>query len=495
MACRNSSRRSFLKYGSLGVFGTVGSFGLPRAGFGSPRIGQRTDGKLLFVITATGGGSVMDAFLPALRQAGSPATLNAFSAAELDQGPGDLRAPKDIDFRLGGGPVGPRYSLIDFLRRHGSDTAVITQELTSVNHLVAAERSLTGNNANATRTITEAVAERYGAGQLFANLSMAIAGYSVEGRDPTLQSYAKPVGVGDASLFSLATHGVKGVANAPDPALVDRARLLRGKIEALSPFARRFGSSALVQRYVEDRNGMNAIESANLIKKLMLIDEVRTGIPLSRFGLESSDEIGMLRSAFPGLDYDTFHAQAALGFLLAKYGFSSAITLGLQDSVLLNRTDGFSVDSLPLAFDFSHNNHRGSQNTMWRRLFQVASGLIDLLKTTDFMGDPALGKLWDRSLIYVATEFGRSKHTERPESKGSGHDLNNGNIIMSPLIRGGRVYGGIDSTTGLTYGFDPVTGIADPQRTMTEKDVYSLIAQSMGIDFSGRVDMRGVVRT
>lgn len=499
MDCRKTSRRNFVKQGSIGAVGAAGttlSMGTSQNSFASERAPElRTEGKLLFVITATGGGSVMDAFLPALRQSGTPSTLNAYSAGELEQGVGDLRAPKDIDFRLGGGPVGPRYSMIDFLRRHGSDTAVITQQLTSVNHLVAAERSLNGNNANNMRTITEAVAERYGAGQLFANLSMAIAGYSIEGRDPTLQSYAKPIGVGDASLFSLSTHGHAGVANAPEPSLIERARMVRSKAEALSPFARRFGSAGTVQNYINDRNRMSAIESANLIKKLMLLDEARTGVPLSRYGLESSDEIGMLRDAFPGLDYDAFHSQAALGFLLAKYGFSSAVTLGLQDSVLLNRTDGFSVDSLPLAFDFSHNNHRGSQNTMWRRLFQVAAGLIDLLKATDFMGDPALGKLWDRSLIYVATEFGRSKHTERPESRGSGHDLNNGNIIISPLIRGGRVYGGIDPMTGLTYGFDPLTGIADPQRTMAEKDVYSLIAQAMGIDFAGRVDMQGLVRS
>ncbi len=490
---KKTDRRDFLKYSSLGSIGALGATSFPRAGFAAPRKTLDTDRKLLFVITATGGGSIMDAFLPALRQAGTPATLNAFSEGELDQGPGDLRAPKDIDYRVGG-PVGPRYSLIEFLRRHGSDTAVITQQLTSVNHLVAAERSLTGNNANATRTITEAVAERYGAQQLFSNLSMAIQGYAAEGRDPTLQPHAKPIGVGDASLFSFSTHGQKGIKNAPDSNLIARARNIRERVEGLSPFSRQFSSAALVQRYLADRRGMSGIESANLIKKLMLIDEVRTGIPLSEYGLESSDEIEALRTSFPGIDYDSFHAQAALGFLLAKYGFSTSVTLGLQDSALVNRSDGFSVDSLPLAFDFSHNHHRGSQNSMWRRLFQVVSGLIDLLKATDYMGDAAMGKLWDRSLIYVATEFGRSKHTERPDSKGSGHDLNNGNVIISPLIRGGRVYGGIDALTGLTYGFDPITGNPDRNRVMSEKDMYSLLAQALGVSFPGQTDMRGVVR-
>ncbi len=493
MKYETSDRRDFLKYSALGTMGALGATSIPRRAFAAPKVSLLADGKLLFVITATGGGSIMDAFLPALRQEGTPTTLNAFSEGELDQGPGDLRAPKNIDYRVGG-PVGPRYSLIEFLQRHGSDTAVITQQLTSVNHLVAAERSLTGNNANQTRTITEAVAERYGSSQLFSNLSMAIAGYSAEGRDPTLQAFAKPVGVGDASLFSFSTHGQKGIKNAPDPSLIARARAVRERVEGLSPFSRQFNSAALVQRYLSDRRGMNAIESANLIKKLMLIDEVRTGVPLAAYGLESSDEIEELRAAFPGIDYDAFHAQAALGFLLVKYGFSTSLTLGLQDSVLINRTDGFSVDSLPLAFDFSHNHHRGSQNSMWRRLFQVVSGLIDLLKATNYMDDPAMGTLWNRSLIYVATEFGRSKHTERPDSKGSGHDLNNGNVIISPLIRGGRVYGGIDSVTGLTYGFDPLTGLPDRNRLMSEKDMYSLLAQAMGVSFQGQTDMRGIVR-
>ena len=493
MSFEKTGRRDFLKFGSLGTIGALGATSMPGRILAEPKSSLRADGKLLFVITATGGGSIMDAFLPALREAGTPATLNAFSEGELDQGPGDLRAPKDIDYRVGG-PVGPRYSLIEFLRRYGSDTAVVTQQLTSVNHLVAAERSLTGNNANSTRTITEAVAERFGASQLFSNLSMAIAGYSAEGRDPTLRSYAKAVGVGDASLFSFSTHGQKGIKDAPEAELINRARRVRERVESFSPFSRQFNASTMVQRYLQDRRGMTSIESADLIKKLMLIDEVRTGVPLSAYGLESSDEIEALRSAFPGIDYDAFHAQAALGFLLAKYGFSTSVTLGLQDSVLINRTDGFSVDSLPLAFDFSHNHHRGSQNSMWRRLFQVVSGLIDLLKVTDYMNDPSMGKLWDRSLIYVATEFGRSKHTERPDSKGSGHDLNNGNVIISPLIRGGRVYGGIDPLTGLTYGFDPLTGQPDRNRVMSEKDIYSLLAQAMGVSFPGQTDMRAIVR-
>jgi len=44
--------------------------------------------------------------------------------------------------------------------------------------------------------------------------------------------------------------------------------------------------------------------------------------------------------------------------------------------------------------------------------------------------------LWDRSLIYVATDCGREK--ARPSgasSWGTGHHLNNGSVLISPLLR------------------------------------------------------------
>jgi uncharacterized protein (DUF1501 family) len=122
--------------------------------------------------------------------------------------------------------------------------------------------------------------------------------------------------------------------------------------------------------------------------------------------------------------------------------------------------------------------------------------LITLLKSYDYMGDPALGKMWDRSLVYVATEFGRSK--TRPSgstSWGTGHDLNNGSLIISPLIKGNRAYGGVDPKTGLTYGFDRMTGEPKRDVTLFEGDVYSLIAHAMGIEFPGRVDFPAVVKS
>ena len=99
-------------------------------------------------------------------------------------------------------------------------------------------------------------------------------------------------------------------------------------------------------------------------------------------------------------------------------------------------------------------------------------------------------------MIYVATEFGRDK--KRPAGNpiwGTSHHLNNGSVMFSPLLKGNAVYGGVDPKTGVTYGFDPMTGLPDPQRKFFEGDVYSIIAQALGLDFPGRRSFDGVVRT
>jgi hypothetical protein len=483
------SRRELVRYGAVAA-AAAGFRGQAHAQ------GRRAgDERILFVVSANGGASIMDSFLPILRSARTPAALNAYAAAELDQGPGELRCVKDIPYTLGS-PVGPQYSMIDFLQRHGSDATVVTQQVTSVNHLIAAERSLNGNNADRTRTLMEQVAARYGEGLLFPNVNMAIGPYAVEGRDVGLPAFARAASVGDALLFPLSTHASKGVEHAPDAALITRARLVRDRLDAASPFTRSFQAAPMLQRYLASRTGIPAVEASGLIRKLMLIDEARQGIPLSRYGLESSEDIAALQAAFPGLGSDPFHGQAALAFLLAKYGVSCAITLGLADAALFTGAGRTArLENLPLAFDWSHNDHRGAQNTMWRRVLQVVDSLITLLKAEDYLGDPANGKIWDRSLIYVATEFGRSKNTQGGGSRGSGHDLNNGSLLISPRLRGGRVYGGIDDATGLTYGFDPATGASEPGRTMSEKDVYSLACHALGVEFPGRVDMPGLVRS
>lgn len=42
----------------------------------------------------------------------------------------------------------------------------------------------------------------------------------------------------------------------------------------------------------------------------------------------------------------------------------------------------------------------------------------------------------------------------------SDHHFNNGSVLLSPLLRGNRVFGGVVPATLLTYGFDGRTGEA-----------------------------------
>ena len=154
------------------------------------------------------------------------------------------------------------------------------------------------------------------------------------------------------------------------------------------------------------------------------------------------------------------------------------------------------LKNTPLAFDFSHSNHVLTQYAMWSRILKVTDGLITLLKNQQWDDDDeSQGTMWDRSLVYIASDFGRDKL--RPPNSfefGTGHHLNNGNVIISPLLNGGRVYGDVDAATGLTFGFDRRTGLAAPGTLMHEQDVYSVIAQALDIDFDGRIDIPAMVR-
>jgi uncharacterized protein (DUF1501 family) len=120
---------------------------------------------------------------------------------------------------------------------------------------------------------------------------------------------------------------------------------------------------------------------------------------------------------------------------------------------------------------------------MWSRVLGVADRLIGLLKSEEWGNGQSL---WDRTMIYVANDFGRSKNRPQgAEQFGTGHDLNDGALIISPLANGGRLLGGIDPDTGITYGFDPLTGAPDRGRQMTEAEIYAGMAQSLGVSLDG----------
>jgi hypothetical protein len=485
------SRRSMLK--SLGGAAVAA----PLSGLASRRArAQAADPnrKLLFVIAAAGGGSIIDSFLPILdTETPNGATLVTYPSSFIAQPAGSafrcVHSAVPIPL-LGGNIVG---HMLPFLQRHGSDTVVMTQEGTSVNHIIAQKRSLTGAGIHGGRTILEAAAERHGAGLLLPAVNMCESGYLEPGDDVTVRDGDRAVAVADAVLFPFATDAVRGIRGAPDRALVERARAIRNRVDDDSAFGVTFKNAPIRKNFIDARVRLAPTMEANdLITKLTMVANVPGVIPLNDFDLDSSPDGQQVRAQFPDLLSDPFEAQAALAFLLARYGVSCATAISPSFNPLLEG----GLKNTPLAFDFSHSNHPLTQYAMWSRVLKVADSLITLLKNQPFDdADESQGSMWDRSLVYIATDFGRDK--TRPANSfefGTGHHLNNGNVLISPLLNGNRVFGGLDVNTGLTHGFNPQTGEPVPGTVMREGELYSAVAHALDIDFDGRIDMPALVR-
>lgn len=493
MAKTTLHRRRFLQLGAAaaaaGAALTAPSF-LRRRGRAHAQSQGAGDGRLLFVIAASGGASIIDSLLPVAASevtTGDADRLAVYPDSVIAQPTGsNLRCVRNLGLP---GLFESSYDTTQFLARHAADTAVVCVENTSVNHVVAQKRAITGAGIDGGRTIMEAVAETHGSALPLASCNMASGGFIEPGDRSDVPDHARAEIINDPRLFAVATHGARGVQGAPAQSLIERARGVRERLDDASPFGERFTTSALRQRYLDLRRRLGPqLEQADLITKLMLFQN-SPAIPLEKFGLESSPELDKLRETFPLLTEDRLQSQAALAFLLARYQVSCALAMGpgFEPNFL---PDGTIADT-PIAFDFSHSDHIVTQNVMWSRVLMATDGLISLLKSQPD-GD---GTLWDRSLIYIATDFGRSK--DRPagaQSFGTGHHLNNGNILVSPLLRGNRVYGGVDPNTCLTHGFDPKTGDPDTGAIMREGHLYSLVAQALGVDFTGRHDMSGLIR-
>ena len=454
------------------------------------------DGKrFLVVVTATGGGSIVDSFLPAMvSQLSDPAlaaTVNAFQDTEVSQPAGsNIRAVNNLGNYL---VFGEDYSPSNFLADHYEDMVVMTNEVTSVNHQVAQKRSVTGASINGGRTLMEAVASVHGAGMPLPNCNMSVGGYIEPGDDPTVPDWARSEIIADPFLFAAGTHGRRGVVGVPSEGLVNRARGLREQLDDASPFGKTFEHSALRSSYLKSRREkMPLLESEDLITKLMMVGDA--GGLLSGYGLASTPDIGLINGAFPYLT-EPLQAQAALAYLLIKNKASSVVTLGPSFQPSMLASGSFTT---ALAFDFSHNNHRFGQNVTWSVLLKQLHFLIELLKLTPYNPEnPEGGSFWDRTLVYVATEFGRSQ--DRPPGVdigafGSGHGLNNGNLLISPLLKGNTVFGGVNHDTAMTYGFDPVCGAPTPGvQQIREGHVYSAICQALGVSFPGQHDMSALM--
>lgn len=489
------TRRSVLKgLGALGAAGAASGLGLnlSRA--------QTTDGpRYLIVLAATGGASIIDGPL-AIRasESANAASLNCFEDS-LVQGFDDLpfRAVDQRREELGQIPVAFTANQSDFVRRHGHDMMVSTWTRTSVNHFIGQRRAVTGNEAWLGRTLQEMVAFTHGAGVPLPNVHlMTGGGTTTPGTDRSLPSWCFGEVVSDPALWPLALDGAKGLVDAPPPGLLAKARALRNdRLDPNSRFGQVFGAARRIEHWKAIRGDrQQAIEGADLIRKLMVRPNSGT-FPLDRFGLQSSPVAERVRAVFPKLERDPLEAQAALAFLLLKYGVSVTVTLGPGGSFIYDGEGDYadrvggrglpddSVLNTPISFDFSHNGHRSVQALMWQRLYRVADGLITLLKGEEFADGQSM---WDRSMIYIPTDFGREqKRPDGADEWSTAHHLNNGVLTISPLVNGGKVLGGVDPDTALTYGFDPRTGAPEPGRHMDEPQIFSGLLGALGVDTSG----------
>jgi hypothetical protein len=266
---------------------------------------------------------------------------------------------------------------------------------------------------------------------------------------------------------------------------MDLARAARSRIDGESVFGQTFRDAAAIKRWNDQRGPSQAgLEARDLITNLNVIPNMPPQVPLAQYGLASSPDGAAVRAVFPQFFTDPIQGQASLAFLLFKYRVSCAVTLGPDFNVVVGGANG--IANPPLAFDFSHNDHRAAQAFMWSRILDTLDKLIGLLKAEPF--DPMTGEtLWDRTMIYVATDFGRTKTRQGGATVfGTGHDLNNGFLLISPMVKGNTVLGGVDPNTALTYGFDPRTGTAMPGKlTTNEPDIFSGVLTAMDCDLTG----------
>ncbi len=444
--------------------------------------------KFIIVIAATGGASIVDSFM-ALRQSESAngATLNTFPDSLVKSFAGSpLRA---VDFNgeltLGSLKLPVVASQSSFVNKHQSDMLVSSFIGTSVNHVIAQKRSLTGNGAWNGRTLQECVALEYGAAFPIPHVNMGTGGYLENGSDSSLPAYCYAESVANPSLWPLGLDGMRGIKNLPDRSLVELARKVRNEqLDPESTFARTFSSSDRLKRWYDQRGpSQHGLEAMDLITKLNVLPNQPPSIPLTEYGLAESPDAAKVRAAFPNFFTDQFEGQAAAAYLLLKNRVSVAVTIGPNFNVLLNAG---TLGNPPLAFDFSHNDHRGTQAFMWNRILGVADRLITLLKGEPFP-EVAGTSLWDHTLLYVATDFGRTK--QRPSGAmqfGTGHDFNNGHLLVSPLVKGNTVLGSVSPTTLLSSGFDPETGAPDTTKTLSnDRDLFAGILHALSVDTSG----------
>ena len=448
--------------------------------------------KFLFVFGAMGGASINDSFL-ATRESESKnyKILNTFPDHLVVEpvtplAPGArLRAVNFESDSIGFLPFEFKVKQSDFLAKYASDIMVATVEASTVAHNLGQYRAVTGNNAWNGRTLQEAVAAQYGSDLLMPNVNMSTLGFAEHGKDPTLPTYARAHMVSDPRFFPFMTHGYAGLRGTPSDRLMHLARRFRAdKLEASGDFLRRSGKNKVVQEWLSYRGKIDEFERRDLINQLNALEN-SSDLPFLDFDLSPNADGETLRQIFDKTLENRLQSQALLAYLLVAKGLSCTVTFGIG---MDPEVGGDELDPVPLnvpsGFDFSHNAHRETQSLLWGQTLSVIDRLITLLKSTEYRNGESL---WQHSMIYIATEFGRDKDREENDAKfTSGHHQNNAAVIISPMANGGRVLGGIDRDSLLTYGFDPMTG--EPTKlgmTMQDKHIYAGILQSLSVDTTG----------
>ena len=470
------SRRDLIKCSSTATFLSMTSSLIP--GLGKKLFAQSIpEPKYLFIVAASGGASIVDSFLA---QTQGP---TAFSEQQIGRVVGsEFNCVLPMESSIQGAiPLGNGYSQLDFLRKHKDDMVVMAHNVSSVNHHIAAKRSISGNNINGNGiTLAEAMAMRFGNGLAIPNANMAIGGYAEDGDNPNVPALARTQLISDPLMFAFATSGFQGIKGTLSGSELQIARKMRQDIEKSARNFDQYANNDIVKSYLDNRAYLaDSLEKGNTMSKFMLYDD--PSVNLADFGIQLSESFVLLNQRFPNMASDPFEAKMALAYLLTKEKISCCVTVSPGSNPIISPSGS---PNTPIAFDWSHSDHRGAQNAMWSYILKSTDSLIDLLKSTDVDGDPVNGKMWDRSLIYFATEFGRDKVS----SGGSGHHLNNGSLMISPMLKGNRLFGGINSD-GLTFGFDPKTGLPASDKTMDEADVYSAVALALGIEFEGQSDL------
>jgi hypothetical protein len=444
------------------------------------RAEEAADPIFLIVVGGTGGASMTDCLLA--RHEGEvedPNRLAVYPESAVEPvADSPFRAVRWESDGLGPIPIPFSADQRPFVNARKSEILVATVEGTSVNHAVGQKRAVTGNDAWRGRTLQEACAAHYGAGLPLPNVHLATGtGFTEAGVDESLPAWARGQTVADPRTWPLGLHRSQGIGR---PSLSASVQELRRRFDDAGRFAPRFPARRAAWSRLRNEGGAR-LEEAGLIDRLLFADA-----PYAAYGLTPSPDAERVRAAFPDYETDPLDAQGALAFLLLKNRVSVTVTLAPTFSAILEEEGGLQEGALtnpPIAFDFSHQTHRGTQAFMWSRLFSVMGRLIDLLASEHFRDGQSL---WDRSVMYVATEFGRSK--QRPAGAadfGTGHDLSNAVMVVSPRLRGNRVLGGVDPRSLRTQGWDPITGALRPDRPNAEAEVYGGVLELLDIPDTG----------